>query len=232
MPSVAGLSERPGDEKIAVGRIVVVRNMGHLRSPAPCGETVTPNQQVALRPLPDRLERRPIVKAFRNQHGIALPLAVADVAIGIIDDASFRCHEPLLVLTPGVHKRGGRAARAECCGGAERCKQRHDQDHHSHITFFPARGQDASLPAIAAITSVNRNFAGRIWYRPENSLRMIASLREGVVSNVTSKVSLPSFDTRAVSGSLTPCNRRTMAAPSGAAARPLNMAHEVERTST
>src|SRR5258705_10079365 len=111
-----------------------------LRTPPPCGKTVPPDQQVALRPLPYRLERRPVVEAFRNQHRIALPLAMADAAIGVVDDASFRRHEPVLVLAPAVRQKRGGSYPAPCCGGADSRQQRQDQSHHSHITDFPARG--------------------------------------------------------------------------------------------
>src|ERR1700687_3947313 len=110
--------------------------MWSLRTPPPCSQPAAPHQQVVLRPLPYRLERRPVVEALRDQYRTAWPLAVSDPAIDVVDNASFRRHEPVLVLAPAVLQKRGRSRRAHCCGEAERCKQRQGQDHHSHICLL------------------------------------------------------------------------------------------------
>src|SRR5260221_14745706 len=71
---------------------------------------------------------------------IALPFAMANAAIGIIDDAPVRCHKPLLVLAPAVRQKRSRTRCGRSYRNMERCKQRQNRDHHSHIAFPPDAG--------------------------------------------------------------------------------------------
>lgn len=85
--------ERPGDQNVAVGRIVGVGDLTFLRIPFPGQQAIAPDLHVLLRPAPNRLEPLRVVGDRRQEQSIALSLAVRHAAVRIVHDAAVRGDE-------------------------------------------------------------------------------------------------------------------------------------------
>ena len=111
-PQFSGLRQSPCNQNIAVRCIVHVRHRRPLaRLPAPRDKLVVAHHQIGARPRPDALKRDAIIGGHGEQHAVALPLAMADEAVGGVDDAACGRYEALFVLLPQVRRRQRAAKR-------------------------------------------------------------------------------------------------------------------------
>jgi hypothetical protein len=91
LPASARLCQRPRDEKVSIRRIVDVGDVRRaVWNVSPRSEAVPTHHQSRLGPLPKLFEHGAIVGANGKQHSVALALAVAYSAIGVVDKAAVR----------------------------------------------------------------------------------------------------------------------------------------------
>ena len=101
MPGVSGERQRIGDQQVAIGGVVGV---GHMRRrgrvPFPGRQPVVPQQHLRAGKRPDAVEIAAVVGKIGQEQSVALTFAVADIAIGIVDDSAGRVEELVLVGGP------------------------------------------------------------------------------------------------------------------------------------
>ena len=90
----------PGDQHIAVGRVVGVDRALAGRIPLPGREAVLADHQGPLGPAPHRLEPAGVSRLGGQQQPVALSLAVGNAAVAVVDDPALRGEEPRGVALP------------------------------------------------------------------------------------------------------------------------------------
>ena len=100
-----GVHQRPGDQHVAVGRVVRVGDVRlRVGFPAPCGKPVVADQELRLGPHPQAVKALRVAGKGGEQHAVALALAVADRAVGVVDHAPLGRDEPLLEILPELRR--------------------------------------------------------------------------------------------------------------------------------
>lgn len=109
-PLRASLDQGPGDQDVAIRRVVAVRDVRiALLVPLPGREAAWIDVELPLGPAPDLVESGAVAGLDGDQHAVALAFAVADL-VDIVDHAAGP-HEALLVLVPRLLQPAGR----QCC---------------------------------------------------------------------------------------------------------------------